>query len=284
MAEWGIISTKGARVVMQEPLAQEPVEAGIGGARAEELRSQWLAEEQVPFHGWDFSYLEGRMVGEGMPWDYMAMAATRMAQATAMLDMDTGGGERILSLRPHWPAKVVVSEGYPPNVALTKERLSLFGVTVVEAASSTVALMPFADHEFDLVLKRHGAFNANELARILAPGGIFLTQQVHGLFAHDLLAHFGASPQWPNATYEDAITRLAAAGLELLQGADWRGKLIFKDVGALVYYLKAIPWMVPGFSVERHFARLLLLQARLELEGELAYASMHYWVEARQLN
>src|SRR5690606_29912029 len=103
-------------------------------------------------------------------------------------------------------------------------------------------------------------------------GGIFLTQQVHGLYAHDLMAHFGASPQWPDATYEDAITRLAAAGLELLQGADWRGHLILKDVGALVYYLKAIPWLVPDFSVERYFDELLELQARLEREGELVFA------------
>jgi SAM-dependent methyltransferase len=198
--------------------------------------------------------------------------------------MDTGGGERILALREYWPAKVVVTEGYAPNVALASERLTPLGVTVVKDNSSTVAPMPFADDEFDLVLNRHGAFNANEVARILAPGGIFLTQQVHGLFAYDLLEHFGASPQWPDATYEDAIMRLAAAGMELLQGEDWRGKLVFKDVGALVYYLKAIPWMVPNFSVERHYARLLLLQERLEAEGELAFANLHYWVEARQPN
>jgi SAM-dependent methyltransferase len=142
--------------------------------------------------------------------------------------------------------------------------------------------MPFADDEFDLVLNRHGAFNAKEVARILAPGGIFLTQQVHGLFAFDLMAHFGATPQWPSATYEDAITRLAAAGLELLQGFDWRGKTTFTDVGAVVYYLKAIPWLVPTFSVERYFAQLLALQERLEQEGELAFANMRYWVEARQ--
>ncbi|MCC6457337.1 MAG: methyltransferase domain-containing protein [Caldilineaceae bacterium] len=250
----------------------------------EELRAQWLAEEEVGFVGWDFSYVADRVIEEEPPWDYMALAATRMAQASALLDMDTGGGEKLLSLRPHWPAKVVVTEGYPPNVALAQERLSLLGVTVVEADSSNSASMPFADDEFDLVLNRHGAFNANEVARILAPSGIFLTQQVHGLWAHSLLAHFGASPQWPDATYEDAITRLAAAGLELLQGADWRGKVIFQDVGALVYYLKAIPWLVPGFSVARDFDRLLLLQEKLEQEGELAYENMRYWVEARQPN
>lgn len=265
-------------------MAMESMTADGEGVREEALRAQWLAEENAPFQGWDFSYLAGRMVEEPLPWDYMAMAATKMEQATAMLDMDTGGGERVLSLRAHWPAKVVVSEGYAPNVALARERLSPLGVTVVEADSSMVAPMPFADFEFDLVLNRHGAFNANELARILAPGGIFLTQQVHGRFVYDLLAHFGAEPQWPGATYEDAITRLATAGLELLQGADWQGKLIFKDVGAVVYYLKAIPWLVPGFSVARDFARLLMLQARLEQEGELAFANLHYWVLARQPN
>jgi SAM-dependent methyltransferase len=256
----------------------------MSSIREEELREQWLAEEQISFAGWDFSYVEGRVAEEQPPWDYMALAATRMAQASALLDMDTGGGEKLLALRAHWPAKVVATEGYAPNVALAQERLTLLGVTVVEADSSNDAPMPFADGEFDLILNRHGAFNANEVARILAPSGIFLTQQVHGLWAQSLLAHFGASPQWPSATYEDAITRLAAAGLELLQGADWRGKVVFMDVGALVYYLKAIPWLVPGFSVERDFDRLLALQVKLEQEGELAYENMRYWVEARQPN
>lgn len=270
--------------MQEEVMAGELVEKVGGKDKVDELRERWLAEEQRPFSGWDFSYLDGRMIEETLPWDYLALAATQMAQATAMLDMDTGGGERILSLRPHWPAKVVVSEGYAPNLLLAQERLSPFGVAVVEMDSSNFAPTPFADDEFDLVLNRHGSFNAKELARILAPGGIFLTQQVHGLFACDLLEHFGASPQWPDATFEDATTRLAAAGLELLQGADWRGTLIFKDVGAVVFYLKAIPWLVPNFSVERDFERLLALQVQLEEEGELVYTAMHYWLQARQPN
>ena len=58
--------------------------------------------------------------------------------------------------------------------------------------------------------------------------------------------------------------------------------MIFEDVSAVVYYLKAIPWLVPGFSVTRHFEQLLALQARLEQEGELAFANLRYWIEARQ--
>lgn len=263
-------------------MEQDSTDSGITLARAEALRASWLEEEATPFQGWDFSYLEGRMIEEELPWNYLALATKHMTYAKTMLDMDTGGGERILAMRDHWPARVVVTEGYAPNVALARERLTPLGVTVVEDNSSMIAPMPFADDEFDLVLNRHGAFNANEVARVLAPGGIFLTQQVHGRFGFDLMEHFGAAPQWPGATYEDAIARLAVAGMELLQGADWHGKLVFKDVGAVVYYLKAVPWMVPNFSVERHFARLLLLQARLDAEGELVFANLRYWVEARQ--
>jgi SAM-dependent methyltransferase len=253
-------------------------------AEQEAWRARWLAEERVPFQGWDFSYLSGRMLEEPLPWDYMEMAAAHLSRATAALDMDTGGGERILALRSHWPTKMVVTEGYAPNVALARQRLSPYGVQVVEMDSSNVAPIPLVDDEFDLVLNRHGAFNAREVARILRAGGIFLTQQVHGRFAYDLLAHFGASPPWPGATYEDAVTRLVDAGLEITNSADWRGELTFTDVGAVVYYLKAIPWLVPNFDVAHHFEQLLQLQARIEQEGELTFANMRYWVEAHQPN
>jgi hypothetical protein len=50
----------------------------------------------------------------------------------------------------------------------------------------------------------------------------------------------------------------------------WRGELRFADVGAIVYYLKAVPWLVDGFSVATHQGVLFALQAqqlRLVQEG-----------------
>ncbi len=83
----------------------------------------WQQEEQAPFTGWDFSYLEGRMMEELPPWSYEARAAEVLQGTAAVLDMGTGGGERLLQLREHWPAKVVVTEDYPPNVRVATERL-----------------------------------------------------------------------------------------------------------------------------------------------------------------
>jgi len=247
-----------------------------------DLVKVWQHEEQQPFTGWDFSYLEGRMQEEDPPWSYPTRAQTLMGAVAAMLDMDTGGGERLLAMRAAWPAKMVATEAYPPNLKLARERLEPLGATVVEVDLSEQHRMPFADAEFGLVLNRHGAFNAAEVARILTPGGVFFTQQVHGLWAHDLLAAFGATPQWPQATPERYLPRLTAAGLAIIMHEDWTGALTFTDVGALVYYLKAVPWLVPGFSVEKHLENLLALQRRLEKEERLVFAAKKYMIEARK--
>ena len=143
--------------------------------------------------------------------------------------------------------------------------------------------MPFESGEFDLVLNRHSGLNCAEVARILAPGGTFLTQQVHGLWAQDLLAAFGTTPQWPDATPEYYLPRLEAAGLSVETAEEWLGKLTFHDIGAVVYYLKAVPWLVPGFSVDTHTDNLMRLQERLQREGELVFEARKFLIQARKV-
>ena len=247
-----------------------------------ELIGAWKSEEEQPFSGWDFSYVDGRMIEEHPPWSYPARARVLMQQSTSVLDMGTGGGERLMALRDDWPERVVVTESYPPNVRLAGERLGPLGVMVVDVPLTRVGLMPFESGEFELVLNRHSGLNCAEMARILAPGGTFLTQQVHGLWAQDLLAAFDTTPQWPDATLDFYLPRLAAAGLSIETAQEWLGLLVFLDVGAIVYFLKAVLWLVEGFSVDTHTEHLLRLQGRLEREGELVFEARKTLIEARK--
>jgi len=247
-----------------------------------ELIETWKREEQEPFSGWDFSHLDSRMIEDQVPWSYSTRAAELMGKASAVIDMGTGGGERLLELFPHWPKKVVVTEDYPPNFKLATERLSPFGVRIVDVSLTDFDHMPFADGEFDLVLNRHSGLNAREVARILAPGGAFLTQQIHGLWANDLLAAFDAKPQEPNSTPAKYLPRLKAAGLRIIDVQEWSGNLSFTDVGAIVYYLKAVPWLVPGFSVGTHMQHLLALQRQLESGENLTFVARKYLIEAHK--
>ena len=246
------------------------------------LVEAWKREEQQPFSGWDFSYADGRMIEEQTPWSYLSRAAEVINHASSVVDLDTGGAERFLELRDHWPDRVVATENYPPNLRLCADRLLPLGVQVVDASVTAHGPLPFAEGAFDLVLNRHSAINARAVARILAPRGTFLTQQVHGLYAHDLLAVFRAEPQWPDATLEKNVPKLRAAGLDIIDAKEWSGKLSFADVGAIVYYLKAVPWLVPGFSVATHSVELLGLQSRLEKGDSLSFLASKYLIEARK--
>ena len=245
-----------------------------------ELVESWLREERQPFTGWDLSYLDGRMAADGEPWSYMDRAAELMRRSGSVADLDTGGGEKLLMLREHWPARVVATEDYLKNFKLATERLSPLGVSVVRTEVSDTAPMPFADGEFDLVVNRHAAFNPSEVARVLSAGGTFLTQQVHGMWAWDLHAAFDAEPEWPDVTLAKYLPLLEAAGLSVVTAEEWEGGLVFSDVGAIVYYLRAIPWEAPGFTVRTHLRHLLALQERVEAGRDLEFFGAKFLIEA----
>ena len=241
----------------------------------------WRREERHPFVGWDFSHLDGRMIEGQPPWSYTTRAGELMGTSASVLDIDTGGGERLLQLREYWPSRVVATEDHPPNVELARTRLEPVGCSVVDVPWSRTP-MPFADGEFDLILSRHSSFQADEVARMLSPGGTFLTQQVHRMWGHDLLAVFGAQPPLPETTLEGTSAAIEAVGLAIITAREWTGELTFTDVGAVVYYLKAVPWLVPGFSVETHLDGLIELQRRLNAGEQLAFEARKFLIEARK--
>ena len=96
---------------------------------SEILREQWLAEEAVAhIHGWDFSHIEGRFwEATDFPWDYRAVIGQYLTPKMRLLDIDTGGGEFLLSLgHPH--ENTAATENYPPNVRLCEEVLLPLGI------------------------------------------------------------------------------------------------------------------------------------------------------------
>jgi SAM-dependent methyltransferase len=251
-------------------------------ARDRALIDDWLQEERRPFSGWDFSYLDDKWEEEQPPWDYMDQVRALLRGATALLDLGTGGGEKLLSLRDLWPPRVAVTEGYAPNLRLARERLEPLGVQVVPSETPLYDVLPFEDGAFDLVIDRHSGFNIAEVERVLAPGGAFLTQQVDGTNLADLSAAFDCEQPWTWFTLEWVLEQIVGTSLVVEQAQAWSGVTRFHSVGALVYYLKAVPWTVEGFSAETHLPYLLKLQDRLEREGTLAFTDKSMIVRAKK--
>ncbi|MEA4811124.1 MAG: class I SAM-dependent methyltransferase [Anaerolineaceae bacterium] len=226
----------------------------------------WKQEEKFAFKGWDFSHLDGRWEGEQQPWAYRQMVLEQLKPDTKLLDMGTGGGEFLLSLG-HEPKLCSVTEGWLPNLKLCQETLEPLGVTVkfVEDKNS----LDFADSSFHLVTNRHDAFLATEVARVLKPGGVFITQQVGRLNDKDLIEKLTGrfEPEFPEADLAYSIRQLEEAHMQILHAQESFTPIRFFDVGALVFFAKIIEWEFHHFSVEACLPALLKADEEIAKKG-----------------
>ena len=226
----------------------------------------WQQEEQQTFKGWDFSHLQGRWESDPLPWDYRQIVESHLKSSHRLLDMDTGGGEFLLSLGHPYPL-TTVTEGYEPNLRLCRSTLAPLGITVVERLADNI--LPFAPESFDIVLSRHGAFDPRQVYRVLKSGGYFITQQVGGENNNDLSRKLIGDfvPSYPEHTLQNNLKLLRSAGFAVEQARQCYPRLRFFDTGALVYYARIIPWEFPNFSVEGCFENLCRCQQELEQTG-----------------
>lgn len=233
-----------------------------------ELINAWKQEQSIAhIHGWDFSHLAGRYTEEtDLPWDYQRIILEDLTPDMKLLDVDTGGGEFLLSLH-HPYANTSAAESYPPNVQLCKETLLPLGIDF--RAGDGQDVLPFADASFDRIINRHGDFNVEDIRRMLKRGGRFITEQVgaeNDRELVELLLGETALP-FPEQYLEIARRKFCDAGFSILDAQECWRPIKFYDVGALVWFARIIEWEFPDFSVERCQERLLHAQQLLERNG-----------------
>jgi len=242
-----------------------------------------LAEAQsAPIRGWDFSWLDGRASEERPSWGYSRLLGRRLAQAAAALDVQTGGGELLAGL-DRLPPLMVATEGWLPNLEIARRRLGPRGAFVVGAHDDRPGL-PLRSELFDLVVSRHPVTTWwDEIARVLRPGGAFLSQQVGPGSVKELAeALRGPLPPSTARSPERAVAAARDAGLRVVDLREQSLRTVFYDVGAVVYFLRLVVWIVPDFSVERHRRQLESLHEVMEAEGSFVTYARRFLIEARK--
>lgn len=239
--------------------------------------------EAVSVDGWDFSWLDGRATEERPSWGYSAAMADRMASATAALDIQTGGGEVLASV-PRLPLLTVATESWPPNIAKATRLLHPRGVAVV--ADSDEPPLPFAEDAFDLVVSRHPVTTWwDEIARVLRPGGTYFSQQVGPRSVFELVEFFlGRQSNEVRSMRDPELARESAerAGLSVVDLQSEKLRIEFHDIGAVIYFLRKVIWMVPGFTVDQYRAELASLHELIQANGPFVAHSTRYLIEARK--
>jgi SAM-dependent methyltransferase len=260
--------------------------------------------ESVPVEGWDFSWFAGRAEGskhprateERPPWGYTRLLGQRMAAlatvpGAAALDLQTGGGEVLaaaLAMVPAAPPTLVATESWPPNLAVAQRNLAPLRARVV-ALPSADSDLPFPGATFDLVVSRHPvSVRWDEVARVLKPGGTYFSQDV-GHPSVGELSEFIMGPAYPRKgpdepTRDPRWSVLAAgqAGLTVVNLREFRGRMEFNDVAAVVVFLRKVVWIVPGFTVAGYRDRLRALHQQIERDGPFTATSVRFLLEARQ--
>ena len=251
------------------------------------FEDQVAEADAVSVDGWDFSWLDGRATEQRPSWGYQRLIAERLATAQAALDLETGGGEVLAGaqeLARSLPPVMAATESWPPNLAKATMLLRPRGTVVVAAADESP--LPFADAAFDLVTSRHPVRTYwGEIARVLEPGGTYLSQQVGPRSVFELVEFFlGPQPEAAlNARHPDHARRAAAeAGLDVVDLRHEELRTEFRDIGAVVYFLRKVIWMVPGFTDADHRDRLRDLHEKIEAEGPFVATTTRYLIEARK--
>jgi len=197
--------------------------------------------------------------------------------ARAVLDLGTGGGERLAEMRAELPARLVATEEWHVNAPVARARLAPLGV---EAVRATTAALPFRDASFGVVLSRHETIVPDEALRVLGPGGWLLTQQVGMHQWREARPFF---ERWIDhgdhrTTYAEA---LRAAGCTV-ESREHEQRVAYPNIGPFVFMLAVAPWHVPDLDPERDLDALLAMERACTTDDGFVVSECHYLITARK--
>lgn len=131
------------------------------------------------------------------------------------------------------------------------------------------------------MINKHESFDPSEVKRVLKAGGAFLTQQVGGLDCIRINETLGAMDnEYKEWNLTEAMKGLKDHGFKLTSSREEYPVQRFYDIGALVYYLKAIPWQVPDFSLEKYEEELYTIYEMIKDRGYFEVRQHRFLIKA----
>jgi SAM-dependent methyltransferase len=207
--------------------------------------------------GWDFSRM--RETQDLLPWDYADIARAYLAPDSHVLDIGTGGSERFLALADSFRSGVGI-DASPEMIATAQENLPPALADKITFAVMPAQRLAFPPASFEVVLNRHALVDAAEVARVLRPGGVFITQQIGARNTANICAIFGCTPGGPytsdpTQTPEALRASFMAAGCRIVAEGEYDARTWFLDLESLLFWLQAVP-LPEDFAIERHWPQV----------------------------
>ena len=147
-----------------------------------------IADQVGERRGWDFSRLH--IARYPVPWEYLDVVRNYLHPSSYVLDIGTGGGERISELARYF-GKGVGIDNNPQMIRDAQANLSTDLADRLFFQMMSADALHFSDSSFDLVLNRHSVVFPAEILRVLKSDGVFITQQVGSKSTQNICLVFG---------------------------------------------------------------------------------------------
>lgn len=199
--------------------------------------------------GWDFSKV--RHTSEGVEWDLYDEVTKRCKKTDILLDVGTGGGERIIKIAQNLQLVIGidVSDGM---IDTAKKNLLRSKVNNARFFVMDGENIKFPDNIFNMISCRHSDFSPTETFRLLDKGGIFLSQQVGETDKINIKEFFGRGQSFgieDGTAMKDYANRLKAAGFYSVETREYDATEYYKRPEDLIFLLKHTP-TIPNFGQE----------------------------------
>jgi SAM-dependent methyltransferase len=241
----------------------------FGQLTVEELNR--IANDVRERRGWDFSSLQAEK--DLVPWDYLKVATRFLRPSSQVLDLGTGGGEKLIGLAPSFGGGLGI-DGSQEMIRVARENLPPRLACKLRFEVMRAEALDVQDEDFDVVLNRHCPVFAEQIVRVLQPDGYFVTQQVgarnqasifeafgwgsNGEFVSDYHRERGEQPPSDLDSLGAEFERL---GCIIAARGEYDARFWIKDVSSLVFQLKAAPYP-EEFDPARHWRQVNHLLAQ----------------------
>lgn len=214
-------------------------------------------------NGWDFSKL--RVTETGPRTNYVKIVLSHLNKQKTLLDIGTGGGEKLATHAPRVRYAVAIDNGR--NMVETakrnfhKNRLGNAHMILCDSAK-----LPLVQASFEVVTDRHAPFKAQEIARVLKNGGVFITQQVSEGDKQNIKRIFRRGQDYgkkPGTKKRRYIRELKHAGLRIIKACTINTTEYYKTMKDIIFLIANTP-MIPDFNIEKEQSKLAEIEEKLK--------------------
>jgi SAM-dependent methyltransferase len=212
--------------------------------------------------GWDFSRMNTTHPAKS--WEYLLVARDYLRPTDSLIDIGTGGGERLLELRAD--ARFLL--GVDPDVQMIERARELALRECARNVQFQVGTGVEIDDKFDVAINRHAPFEAHLVGRLLRAGGYFVTQQVGERNMMNVKEAFQLDAKQSGPIDLDVVEE---NGFKVERFDEYDIAYVIGDIDSLLFWLQALDVAHSdfiGFDAERDTEAInRLLSTSLTPEG-----------------